>query len=101
MINNYLNLYTDDIEITNIIKKSIKKCENYKSIEEFKDSIITLDNIRNDDLCEDDDDLIADFYDNLNKTHRNEISKFLKDKTTLNSGQTLGELMYFLHTINY
>ena len=99
-MNNYLGLDTDDMMITQIINKLSKSIKPTMSNEDFKKTIIELDNIQNDELSEYDEDLIAEVYNNLNKKMGSHISHHLTDTTIVN-GQTFGQLMRFLLTIGY
>ncbi len=96
MINNYLNLHIDDVRITSIIKGYSQQLIPRISNDNFKKILIELDNIRNDDISEYDDDIICDIYDNLHKSCKEQLSSFIKDKTTLNSGQSFGDLCQWL-----
>lgn len=100
-MNDYLNLETDDMEITNIIKQYKKQIQPTMSFGEFKKVITELDNIQNDELSEYDEGLICKILENLNKKMNKHIKHFLKDKSSLNSGQTFGELMNFILKTGY
>lgn len=45
--------------------------------------------------------MIADSYDDLGKICNKQISHFRSDITPMVSGQTFGELMYFIGSIGY
>ena len=102
MKNNYLNLYVDDIKITNIIFNLLSKYNSNMSNQDFKNNIIEIDNIQSDDLSEYDDDLICDFYDNkLSKICKKQIDFYLKDNTMMTRGEKFCDYMRFIKGINY
>lgn len=100
-MNTYLNLDSDDIKVTLIINSHIKKLKSDISNQDFKNTLLELDNIMDSELCESDEDLILDCFDKLHKKCPNQINFFLSEITPMKRGETFGEFMNFLKNINY
>lgn len=81
--------------------KIINKFNSSISNEEFIDLIIQLDNLDNGTLCESEDDLLADCYDNLYKNCNKQIDDNLNNTHFLsNRAETIGDFMKFLKMIS-
>ncbi len=96
MRNNYLNLDIDDLKITQIIKSEIKKLNPSMTFDEFKKVVIELDNIRDSELTEDDEDLICDVFNNMNKKLSSHLRHHLQDTSMTSGGITFGEFSEWL-----
>ena len=96
-MNTYLNLQQDDMQITDIILKNAKKLKPNISNEDFFNVITELLAIENGGLCEYDDDIIADIFNNLKNECEKQIMFFYNDPKTPNDFK---EKMWFLATIN-
>ena len=83
------------------MKKILKKFSANMSNSDFVYLITQLDNIDNGNLCEDDDDYLCDFYNNLYKVCSKQIDSNLNNNMFLvNRGETIGNFMNFLRMVN-
>lgn len=99
MVNTYLNLDHDNMQITNIIRNNISNFNTYMPINEFKRLVIELDNIYEGTLCEFDEEILCDFQNNLYNKYPQLVDNFLNDTTPM-ANQTFGEYMQFIRSIS-